>query len=388
MMKLKLVLAFFFVFMGLTSVQAQIKEREEAKPPANQKPAQPIGAARANVNITWKGSGTVIIQIDDRKVTLGSNESEIAGLKSNEALELFVQIPGKKYFAREFLKIDNSGGDLEVNLSGDNAVFSYESLVSKRQQEQREAADRRAAEQRLAAEKKAAAEQLMSILPELEATMVSVAGGTFTMGCTSEQVRDCFTDQRPAHQVTVSDFQIGKYEVTQEQWRAVMGGNPSHNRWECDSCPVETVSWNDVQDFISRLNQMIGKRYRLPTEAEWEYASRGGNKSGGYVNSGSNDPNTVAWYDDNSERSQAVGQKSPNELGLYDMSGNVWEWCQDWYGDYSGGSQTNPRGPSTGSYRVRRGGSWNYVAKYCLVADRGNLSPDNRGINIGFRLAL
>ena len=217
--------------------------------------------------------------------------------------------------------------------------------------------------------------------------MVLVHGGTFTMGCTSEQGGECEDDEGPVHQVTVSDFQIGKYEVTQEQWRAVMGSNPSEFSG-CDSCPVENVSWYDVQDFISRLNQMTGKRFRLPTEAEWEYAARGGNQSKGYVYSGGNNYGSVAWYADNSgDRTHPVGQKSPNELGLFDMSGNVMEWCQDWYGDYSGGSQTNPSGPSTGSEDVFRGGGW-YGDKGCRVSDRFSNSPGTRFYNIGFRLAL
>jgi formylglycine-generating enzyme required for sulfatase activity len=216
--------------------------------------------------------------------------------------------------------------------------------------------------------------------------MVYVAGGTFTMGCTSEQDSDCHDNEKPAHSVTLSSYYIGKYEVTQAQWKAVMGSNPSY--FEGDNLPVEEVSWNSVQEFICKLNQQTGKNYRLPTEVEWEFAARGGNKSRGYKYSGSNTAGNVAWYDDNSGyKTHPVGTKSPNELGIYDMSGNVWEWCSDWYGKYSSGSQTNPRGASSGSYRVDRGGSWYDFAGYVRVSNRGSLTPVIRNHYLGFRLA-
>jgi formylglycine-generating enzyme required for sulfatase activity len=217
--------------------------------------------------------------------------------------------------------------------------------------------------------------------------MVYVEGGTFTMGATSEQGSDAYSDERPTHSVTVSDFYIGKYEVTQAQWRAVMGSNPSY--FTGDNLPVKQVSWDDIQEFITKLNTMTGKTFRLPTEAEWEYAARGGNKSKGYKYSGSNTLDNVAWYTNNSGgKTHPVGQKQPNELGLYDMSGNVWEWCQDWYGSYSSSSQTNPTGPSSGSCRVLRGGSWDRNARRCRVSYRdGRTFPDYRSYDSGFRLA-
>jgi formylglycine-generating enzyme required for sulfatase activity len=217
--------------------------------------------------------------------------------------------------------------------------------------------------------------------------MVFVQGGTFTMGCTGEQGGGCDDDEKPAHSVTVSDFYIGKYEVTQKQWVEVMGSNPSE--FKGDDLPVEKVSWDDVQEFIRKLNQQTGKKYRLPTEAEWEYAARGGNKSGGYKYSGGNNIGDVAWYDGNSSnKTNKVGKKSPNELGIYDMSGNVREWVSDWFGNYPSGAQTNPAGPSSGSYRVRRGGSWSYDAGDCRVSYRDGYDPDSRSGNIGFRLVL
>ena len=217
--------------------------------------------------------------------------------------------------------------------------------------------------------------------------MISIDGGTFTMGATSEQGSDYSVDERPTHQVTLSDYYIGETEVTQELWEAVMGNNPFYNTGN-SRYPVEKVSWDDCQTFIHELNRLTGKQFRLPTEAEWEFAARGGNRSNGYKYSGSNRIDDVAWYYGNSsETTHSVGTRSPNELGIYDMSGNVWEWCSDWYGDYSSSSQTNPTGPADGSFRVLRGGSWgSSAAAGCRVSFRGINYPDDRNYNIGFRL--
>jgi formylglycine-generating enzyme required for sulfatase activity len=218
--------------------------------------------------------------------------------------------------------------------------------------------------------------------------MVFVEGGTFQMGATSEQGSDADDNEKPVHSVTLSDFYIGKYEVTQAQWKAVMGSNPSNFTGD-DNRPVEQVSWDKIQEFILKLNQLTGKTYRLPTEAEWEYAARGGKQSQGYEYAGSNTIDEVAWYNGNSgSKTHPVGQKQPNELGLYDMSGNVREWCQDRYGDYSSSAQTNPTGPTRGSGRVLRGGSWYFNAGFCRVADRVNGNPSSRLFNSGFRLVL
>ena len=217
--------------------------------------------------------------------------------------------------------------------------------------------------------------------------MVRVEGGSFTMGANSEQGSEIFSDESPAHRVTLSTYYIGETEVTQALWEAVMGNNPSN--FKGANLPVEQVSWEDCQNFIRELNRMTGKRFRLPTEAEWEYAARGGNKSQGYKYSGSNAIDKVAWYTDNSgNKTHEVRTKSPNELSIYDMSGNVWEWCQDWYHSYDASSQTNPSGPSTGSYRVNRGGSWNSLARSCRVSYRLSGSPVFRSRYLGLRLAL
>ena len=209
--------------------------------------------------------------------------------------------------------------------------------------------------------------------------MIAVKGGTFQMGSDD--------GYNAVHQVTLSDYYIGETEVTQELWNAVMGSNPSYFYGNMQR-PVETVSWNDCQTFISRLNELTGETFRLPTEAQWEYAARGGYKSKGYTYSGSNAIDDVAWHWYNSDRTtHPVKTKAPNELGIYDMSGNVWEWCSDWYGDYSSAAQTDPTGPATGSYRVIRGGSWDDYAASCRVANRDGSTPTNSGSYLGLRLA-
>jgi len=223
----------------------------------------------------------------------------------------------------------------------------------------------------------------------LNVDLVFVQGGTFYMGCTDEQDNDCWVNERPDHQVTVSDFYIGKYEVTQAQWKAVMGRNPSY--FKGNNLPVENVSWNEVQEFIQKLNAKTGKQYRLPTEAEWEFAARGGIESKGYKYSGSNMIGDVVWYSSNSSsKTHDAGKKQANELGLYDMSGNVWEWCSDWYNEdyYKTSPTANPTGPNTVSSRVLRGGSWISHAQRCRVSLRDFYTPGNRIDYIGFRLAL
>ncbi len=244
--------------------------------------------------------------------------------------------------------------------------------------------------------------------------MVYVEGGTFLMGAQSSNSgsanydSDAFDIESPVHSVTLSSYYIGKYEVTQQLWEYVMnyngraadgssmtavaagtwlGDNPSEIYGKGDYYPAYDVSYEDIVDyFIPRLNKITGKTFRLPTEAEWEYAVRGGNKSQGCKYSGSNTVGDVAWYDGNSDSAHPVGTKQANELGLYDMSGNVWEWCSDWYGGYAGASQTNPTGPASGTHRVLRGGCWYENAWWCRVSARSNCDPSGRYSNYGFRL--
>jgi len=227
----------------------------------------------------------------------------------------------------------------------------------------------------------------------LNLKMIAVKGGSFKMGSKKKQ------DEKPIHTVTVDDFYIGKYEVTQKQWKEIMGSNPSN--FEGDNLPVESFSWYDIQDFIKKLNKKTGKHYRLPTEAEWEYAARGGvqtiHESFQTKYAGSNNIDNVAWYNKNSYDkgksssdygTHAVGTKQANELGIYDMSGNVWEWCNDWHGSYyyKNSPQNNPQGPNSGEYRVLRGGSWRSSSYYCRVADRFGVLLDVTSHNNGFRL--
>ena len=217
-------------------------------------------------------------------------------------------------------------------------------------------------------------------------TMVEVGGGTFTMGATSEQGSDAWDEEKPAHEVTLSDYYIGQTEVTQALWKAVMGSNPSDSKG--GNLPVERVSWDDCQVFIQKLNQLTGKQFRLPTEAEWEYAARGGRKSRGYKYAGGNNIDSVAWCDGNSgNETHPVATKQANELGIYDMSGNVLEWCSDWCGDYTSSSQSDPQGSSSGSFRVIRGGCYYNFARNCRVSYRISNTLDYRCGYLGLRLS-
>lgn len=215
--------------------------------------------------------------------------------------------------------------------------------------------------------------------------MVFVKGGCFQMGDT---FGDGEPNEKPVHEVCVDDFYMAETEVTQKQWKDVMGNNPSYSK-NCDKCPVDTVSWNDAQKYITGLNSKAGKTYRLPTEAEWEYAARSGGKKEKYA--GGNDVNSVAWYESNSgKRTHPVKQKKPNGLGLYDMSGNVREWVQDWYDVdyYKSSPKNNPQNANSGIFRALRGGSWDHVARLNLAMRRGRHYQDYQHFNIGFRLVL
>jgi len=231
-------------------------------------------------------------------------------------------------------------------------------------------------------------ESMGDVFSQLQASMVRVEGGTFKMGATAEQGRSADNNERPVHSVTLKEYYICKYEVTQELWQAVMGNNPS--RFKGDSKrPVENVSWQDCMTFIDKLNKMTGKKYRLPTEAEWEYAARGGHSSKSNKYSGGNAADGAMWYEGNAAGStHPVGAKMPNELGLYDMNGNVWEWCQDRSGCYTSGSQNNPTGPSWGNCRIIRGGCWTNGVLNCRTTNRNAAKSSVANAYIGLRLAM
>ncbi|MEA2012093.1 MAG: SUMF1/EgtB/PvdO family nonheme iron enzyme [Verrucomicrobiota bacterium] len=226
-------------------------------------------------------------------------------------------------------------------------------------------------------------------IPDLGMEFVYVKSGSFQMGSNNGN-----SDEKPVHTVNLTnDFWVGKYEVMQAEYKKIMGNNPSS--FKGNNNPVEQVSWNEAVYFCKKLTERERKAgrlssgyvYRLPTEAEWEYAAKGGAKSGGYKYSGSDSIGSVAWYNSNSgSKTHPVGQKKANELGIYDMSGNVWEWCSDWYGDYPSGSVTNPVSSGAGSYRVLRGGSWRYDARYCRSAYRLWDTPSGTNRGLGFRL--
>ena len=219
--------------------------------------------------------------------------------------------------------------------------------------------------------------------------MMPVEGGTFTMGATEEEDADYQVFQgSPKHQVTLNGFSIGQTEVTQELWQAVMGNNPSNHTGNMQY-PVENINWEDCQTFITELNRLTGKTFRLPTEAEWEYAAQGGNKTQGYTYSGSDDLGEVAWYLDNSGgESHPVATKAPNELGIYDMNGNIEEWCNDWYSLYTEDAVTNPTGPETGTSRIHRGGRFGGSSKFCRITRRDGFVPTVVRNYMGLRLAM
>ena len=292
-------------------------------------------------------------------------------------------------------------------------------VEAERKRQAEEAARKKAEEERRRKEEeekqrkiKAVEEVRQKVFDKLIANMVLVEGGTFIMGATSEQGSDVYNDEKPTHKVTLSPFRIGRYEVTATEWSAVM--DPIQETTDSQSfelldnsdkgkLPKSSISWNDCQTFIAKLNTLTGQKFRLPTEAEWEFAARGGNKSKGFKYAGGNDLDEVAWYWKNSGdkrldgewneekvknnncRSHVVGKKASNELGLYDMCGNVWEWCNDWYGAYEDKAQINPQGPSSGTKRVQRGGC-RYVKNPARVSHRSDGEPDERYGNIGFRL--
>ncbi len=226
---------------------------------------------------------------------------------------------------------------------------------------------------------------------DINLNMIFVEGGKFKMGCNDKTFKQCHKNEIAAFDTTVYDFYIGVTEVTQGQWRAIMGSLP--DRYDgCELCPIVDVSWNDIQLFLRRLNNITGKHYRLPTEAEWEYAAREGNKNSKTEDlqySGHSDINEVAWFIENSHgKTNPVGMKLPNKLGLYDMTGNVWEWCDDRYGFYDNRSIPMAKREDIGVERVTRGGAFDSFQDNCRITSRSSANPDARSRSLGFRIAL
>ena len=307
----------------------------------------------------------------------------------NEKNDFFVLISEQEFFKERFIDVVSYREELSKSEGLEQKISELESrleIIEREKKQEEEKVEQRAT--------KKFVDSTTYVIDEfvngVNFKMIKVEGGTFQMGATSEQSRDAHDNERPVHSVTLSDYYIGETEVTQELWKAVMGKNPS--KFKGDQKPVECVSWHDCQNFIKELNQLTGKNFRLPTEAEWEYAARGGNKSKGYKYSGGNDINKVAWYyGDSNSQTHDVKTKSPNELGIYDMSGNVFEWCKDKFGSYRSSSQTNPTGSSSGSPRVLRGGSYVYFkdeGRCYRVSGRDRDYPDVRDYYYGLRLAL
>jgi formylglycine-generating enzyme required for sulfatase activity len=366
------------------------------------------GYGREGITYSEKG---VSVLIPWRDVSFVFPEYGRAQLKNGQTVENSnlnrVSCPGariKEIRKRKVLIVGYEGEKeeaVEMALSR-MEVFSFEGkgledgravrevIVQKRGEQERLAEEEK---QRQAAEAKRVAEEEAKKRAEAEASkkfhervageFVFVKGGCYQMGDAFGSRR---LDEMPVHEVCVDDFYLGKYEVTQGQWKALMENNPSDHKGD-DNYPVERVSWNDVQDFVRKLNDKTGQSYRLPTEAEWEYAARSGGKPEKY--SGGGDVDAVAWYQSTSGgKTHHVGTKAPNGLGIHDMSGNVWEWVQDWYdgGYYSGSPRDNPKGPSSGTHRVGRGGSWYNDATFCRSTNRYRYAPEIRDDFLGFRL--
>lgn len=319
--------------------------------------------------------------------------------------------PGKyklEFISTEFSEVkENREYSLSSDINCDYLKVNLkEKVEAKRKAEEetcRIAEEKRKAEEeaRRIAEEKRQAEERGEFTVEVEGIafkMIHVEGGTFMMGA-NEGDFEAYDSEKPTHQVMLSSYFIGETPVTHALWKAVIGSDPKPLFWDRfwgkkesfkgANRPVENVSWNDCQDFIHKLNEKTKLHFRLPTEAEWEFAARGGNKSKGYKYAGSNNIDSVAWYDGNSEKqTHPVAQKQPNELGLYDMTGDVWEWCQDRFGEYSNNSQTNPIGPKSGDDLVIRGGSWYNDARTCRISYRLPCEPWYHNNIFGVRLAL
>lgn len=313
-------------------------------------------SAQADIAARWHGSDSVLITIAQSTISFPPNSERHFLLPANERLPVQVKTRFGVFRSSNYLTVKAGKGEADIELQGLNVLVKYTPTLH----------------QNTTAE-------------AIALNMMLVAGGSFLMGTNEGPPKE-----RPAHRVRLKNFYLSKYEVTNEEWRNIMGHDTAYFR-SCAQCPVENITWDNAQRFINRLNELSGKRYRLPTEAEWEYAARGGNETAGNQYSGSNILDDVAWFTTNSEKkTHPVGTKMPNELGIYDMSGNVWEWCSDWYGEnyYSTPSLENPKGPASGEVHVLRGGSWFDFDIECRDTNRFIPAAGYRLYIIGFRLAM
>ena len=414
-LKISLCALFLLAAIPLHAQQKQKQLEQQAKSTVKKpKPTAPAQAAPpktyyayllvstdldVHINVNGERSYTVKQLDDATKIGLDAGDNILSITPLDGGLDGYkttmnADKPGNKVFPIDLQAKREAAKMQKVEAAKMQKVESDRRAEENRRKEEalKVESDRRAEENRRIEEALKVEADRIAALPAiltdpLAGAFLLVKGGSFTMGCLPDRDGECGSDET-THQVSLSDYYIGETEVTQAQWRAVTGTNPSGFSG-CDQCPVETVSWEDIQGFLTRLNSSsAGVRYRLPTEAEWEYAARGGVQSQKYQYSGSNVLTAVAWYNSNSKsKTHPVKAKVANELGLYDMSGNVWELCQDWYGTYPDSRQTNPTGPATGSGRVLRGGSWRNGPTYCRVAYRIYSTPGHRYFNIGFRLA-
>jgi formylglycine-generating enzyme required for sulfatase activity len=310
---------------------------------------------QAEVSVRWLGNENARIRFGKQMFAFIPNKESHLQLPANERMTVSVVTAEKTYNGESFLTVEPGKGNMNIAVEAGHINIKYR-----------------------------AGTKQQSCIRDIADNMIWVPGGKFVMGTNKGNA-----NEKPEHAVQVKSFYISKYEVTQEQWEMVMGTNPSYFK-NCTDCPVENVSWVDANKFVNALNQLTGKHYRLPTEAEWEYAARGGNEQGGFTYSGSNVIDDVAWHYNNSrKKTHPVGQKMPNEAGLYDMTGNVSEWCSDWYDEtyYTHAPQSDPKGPADGNWHVLRGGSWfafDIESRNCY---RNYPSADYRLYTIGFRLA-
>lgn len=332
----------------------------------------------------WKWRDSVLTASDEAMITRACYADMVPveqTRKPKEAPKTKERVPSEPYRTAQRPTIP------QVNISTPKAATPSVSFGRKTDLQQIEQVNRQQRSDEAA--QKGPLDPKQTIADPFEGQMVIVDGGTFMMGSND---KDAEEDEKPVHRVTLSRFAMGKYEVTQKQWRDVMGTSPSSFK-NCDDCPVESVSWDDIQEFLQKLNALTKKNYRLPTEAEWEFAARGGirndPKTGNFKYAGSNNMDEVAWNGSNSgSKTHPVGQKKANQLEIFDMSGNVWEWCSDWYDMYNSAAVRNPTGVGNGSGRLIRGGCWRFNAGDCRVSDRGYGGPSYQSYDLGFRLAF